>query len=125
LRKQQMLTDDDVRGTDRLVLILKLMPSWVTAEWMAQQWRDGRRVKVKIGSCPTLTLLQTRKIFACDSFWCHLAAGAVSRQQAIPVPASLIWSGRQILQQIKGRWVEPLQIVEEECKRVARAARMR
>jgi hypothetical protein len=66
LRKQQMLTDDDVRGTDRLVLILKLMPSWITAEWMAQQWRDGRRVKAKIGSCPTLTLLQTRKIFACD-----------------------------------------------------------
>jgi hypothetical protein len=31
----------------------------------------------------------------------------------------LIWSGQQILQQIKGRWVEPLQIVEEECKRVA------
>ena len=40
-RKQQLLTDGDGRGTGRLALILKPMPSRVTAEWMAQQWRDG------------------------------------------------------------------------------------
>jgi hypothetical protein len=28
------------------------MPRRVTAEWMAQQWRDGRRTKSKIGSYP-------------------------------------------------------------------------
>ena len=46
-RKQQTLTDGEGRGTGRLVLILKPMPTRVTAEWMAQQWRDGRRVKVE------------------------------------------------------------------------------
>jgi len=37
---------------DTLVLILKPMPTRITAEWMAQQWRDGRRIKSKIGSYP-------------------------------------------------------------------------
>ena len=40
-RKQKTLTDGEGRGTGRLVLILKPMPTRVTAEWMAQQWRDG------------------------------------------------------------------------------------
>ena len=49
-RKQESLTDGEGRGTGRLVLILKAMPTRVTAEWMAQQWRDGKRTKSKIGS---------------------------------------------------------------------------
>jgi hypothetical protein len=49
-RKQQLLADGEGRGTGRLVLILKPMPTRVTTEWMAQQWRDGRRVKSKIGA---------------------------------------------------------------------------
>jgi hypothetical protein len=44
-RKQQLLVDGEGRGTGRLVLILKPMPTRVTATWMAQQWRDGRRTK--------------------------------------------------------------------------------
>ena len=51
-RKQKILSDGEGRGTGRLVLILKPMPNRVTAEWMAQQWRDGHRTKSKLGSYP-------------------------------------------------------------------------
>lgn len=65
-RKQQLLADGEGRGTGRLVLILKRMPTRVTAEWMAQQWRDGRRVKSKIGSYPAISLSQAREIYNRD-----------------------------------------------------------
>ncbi len=65
-RKQESLTDGEGRGTGRLVLILKPMPTRVTAEWMAQQWRDGRRTKSKIGSYPAMTLSEAREIFKRD-----------------------------------------------------------
>jgi hypothetical protein len=39
------------------------MPKRVLAEWMAQQWRDGRRTKSKIGSYPALSLADARAIF--------------------------------------------------------------
>jgi integrase len=65
-RKQEALADGVGRGTGRLVLILKPMPTRVTAEWMAQQWRNGRRTKSKIGSYPTLSLSDAREIFKRD-----------------------------------------------------------
>jgi integrase len=65
-RKQQTLADGEGRGTGRLILILKPMRSRVTAEWMAQQWRDGRRAKQKIGSYPALSLAGAREIFQRD-----------------------------------------------------------
>src|SRR6516164_4183984 len=65
-RKQQTLTDGEGRGTGRLVLILKPMPTRVTAHWMAQQWRDGRRTKHKIGSYPALSLSDARTAFKRD-----------------------------------------------------------
>src|ERR1700730_6109439 len=65
-RKQQTLTDGEGRGTGRLVLILKPMPTRVTAEWMAQQWRDGRRTKHKIGSYPSMPLSEAREVFKRD-----------------------------------------------------------
>jgi integrase len=65
-RKQQVLADGEGRGTGRLVLVLKPMPKRVTADWMAQQWRDGRRTKSKIGSYPAMSLSDAREIFKRD-----------------------------------------------------------
>lgn len=65
-RKQETLTDGEGRGTGRLALILKPMPTRVTAEWMAQQWRDGKRTKSKIGSYPAMSLAGAREIFKRD-----------------------------------------------------------
>jgi len=38
----------------------------VTADWMAQQWRDGRRTKKKLGAYPSMSLAQAREIFKRD-----------------------------------------------------------
>ena len=65
-RKQVSLTDGEGRGTGRLVLVLKPMPKRVTAEWMAQQWRDGKRSKAKIGNYPSISLAQAREVFKRD-----------------------------------------------------------
>ena len=65
-RKQETLTDGEGRGTGRLVLFLKPMPTRVTADWMAQQWRDGRRTKSKIGSYPATSLSDARDVFNRD-----------------------------------------------------------
>jgi integrase len=65
-RKQENLPDGEGRGTGRLVLVLKPMPKRVTADWMAQQWRHGKRTKKKIGSYPSMPLAQAREIFKRD-----------------------------------------------------------
>jgi integrase len=65
-RKQEMLTDGEGRGTGRLALVIKPMPKRVTADWMAQQWRDGKRTKSKIGAYPTMSLADAREIFKRD-----------------------------------------------------------
>ena len=65
-RKQENLADGEGRGTGRLVLVLKPMPKRVTADWMAQQWRDGKRTKKKIGAYPSMSLAQAREIFKRD-----------------------------------------------------------
>ncbi len=64
--KQESLIDGDGRGTGRLVLILKPMPTRVTADWMAQQWRDGKRTKKKLGAYPSMSLAQAREVFKRD-----------------------------------------------------------
>ncbi len=64
--KQENLVDGEGRGTGRLVLVLKPMPTRVTADWMAQQWRDDRRTKKKIGAYPSTSLAQARELFKRD-----------------------------------------------------------
>jgi integrase len=65
-RRQRTFTEGEGRGTGRLLLILKPMPTRITAEWMAQQWRDGRRTKAKIGDYPSMPLVQAREVFRRD-----------------------------------------------------------
>ena len=65
-QKQENLADGDGRGTGRLVLVLKPMPKRVTADWMAQQWRDGKRTKKKIGAYPSMSLVDARAVFKRD-----------------------------------------------------------
>lgn len=64
--KQENLADGEGRGTGRLILALRPMPTRVTADWMAQQWRDGRRFKKKIGAYPSTSLAQARELFKRD-----------------------------------------------------------
>jgi integrase len=64
--KQENLVDGEGRGTGRLVLVIKPMPMRVTAEWMAQQWREGKRIKKKLGAYPSLSLAQAREVFKRD-----------------------------------------------------------
>lgn len=64
--RQVNLADGEGRGTGRLVLVLKPMPKRVTAEWMAQQWRDGKRTKAKLGNYPSISLVQAREVFKRD-----------------------------------------------------------
>ncbi len=65
-RKQENLPDGEGRGTGRLVLVLKPMPKRVTADWMAQQWRNGKRKKKKLGAYPSMSLAQAREVFKRD-----------------------------------------------------------
>lgn len=65
-QKQENLADWEGRGTGRLILVLKPMLKRVTAEWMAQQWHDGKRTKKKIGAYPSTPLAEARAIFKRD-----------------------------------------------------------
>ena len=64
--KQETLLDGEGRGTGRLALVVKAMPTRVTADWMAQQWRDDKRIKKKLGSYPSMSLALAREIFQRD-----------------------------------------------------------
>jgi len=45
---------------------MKPMPTRVTADWMAQQWRDQKRLKKKLGSYPSMSLGKAREVFTRD-----------------------------------------------------------
>src|ERR1700761_4867289 len=65
-RKEETLSEGGGRGVGRLTLVLKPMPTRVTSVWMAQQWRDGKRTKSKIGDYPTMPLAEARDVFKRD-----------------------------------------------------------
>lgn len=64
--KQLSLIDGEGHRTERHVLVMKPMPTRVTADWMAQQWRDQKRLKKKLGSYPSMSLSQAREVFKRD-----------------------------------------------------------
>lgn len=64
--KQVTLVDGEGHGTGRLILVMKPMPTRVTADWMAQQWRDAKRLKKKLGSYPSMPLSKARELFNRD-----------------------------------------------------------
>lgn len=77
--KQLSLVDGEGHGTGRLVLVIKSMPTRVTADWMAQQWRDKKRLKKKLGSYPSMTLAQAREVFNRDF------AGMIQKGRSIKI----------------------------------------
>jgi len=77
--KQLNLIDGDGHGTGRLILVMKPMPTRVTADWMAQQWRDEKRVKKKLGSYPSMPLSKAREVFNRDF------AGMIQKGRSIKI----------------------------------------
>jgi integrase len=57
------LKDDGERGAGRLALLIRPTSSRSTAEWYAVYYRGGRRVMLKIGLYPLLSLADARKRF--------------------------------------------------------------
>lgn len=78
-QKQLSLVDGEGHGTGRLVLVMKPMPTRVTADWMAQQWRDQKRIKKKLGSYPAMPLSKAREVYNRDF------AGMIQRGRSIKI----------------------------------------
>lgn len=78
-QKERILVDGEGHGTGRLVLVLRPWPTRVTSDWMAQQWRDGKRVKKKLGAYPSMSLSEAREIFARDF------GAAIQRKRSIKI----------------------------------------
>ncbi|CAM5766487.1 MAG: tyrosine-type recombinase/integrase [Rhizobiales bacterium] len=78
-QKQLSLVDGEGHGTGRLVLVMKPMPTRVTADWMAQQWRDQKRIKKKLGSYPAMPLSKAREVYNRDF------AGMIQKGRSIKI----------------------------------------
>lgn len=75
----ELLTEGEGRGTGRLVIRVKATRCRVVAEWLAQQWRDNKRVRVKIGDYPSMTVEEARETFERDF------ANAIQKRRSIRI----------------------------------------
>ncbi|HCK84805.1 MAG TPA: integrase [Hyphomonadaceae bacterium] len=64
--KEEWLRDGEGRGVGRLILVITPCATRVMKQWMVQQYRNGRPIKVKIGNYPTMSLLEAREVFERD-----------------------------------------------------------
>lgn len=82
------LSDGDGKGTGRLRLTIRPMPSRTLAEWYAVQWRDGKRTQAKLGAYPSMSLKEARERFAID-FATTIQSGASIRLAASDKPGTV------------------------------------
>lgn len=86
--KPLALSDGDGKGTGRLRLTIRPMPSRTLAEWYAVQWRDGKRTQAKLGAYPAMNLKEARERFAGD-FATAIQSGASIRLIAGDKPGTV------------------------------------
>lgn len=65
-QQTEMLTEGEGRGVGRLVLRIRATSRRVVAEWFAQQWRDNKRFRVKLGDYPAMSVAEARETFERD-----------------------------------------------------------
>lgn len=87
-QKPETLADGEGRGTGRLVLVIKPMPTRVTSNWFAQQWLEGKRKLKKLGDYPHMSLADAREIFTRD-FSAAINKGASIKVQGDTRPGTV------------------------------------
>jgi integrase len=60
------LKDPGERGAGRLAIVIRPMAGRVAAEWYAVYYRGGKRVTAKLGSYPTMPVVEARAKFQTD-----------------------------------------------------------
>lgn len=78
-KKQETLADGEGRGTGRLILVIKPMPTRIVTNWYAQQWINNKRRLSKMGDYPHVSLSDARTVFERDF------AGAINKGLSIKV----------------------------------------
>ncbi len=87
-QKPETLADGEGRGTGRLVLVIKPMPTRVTSNWFAQQWLEGKRKLKKLGEYPHMSLADAREVFTRD-FSAAINKGASIKVQGDTRPGTV------------------------------------
>lgn len=87
-QKPETLADGEGRGTGRLVLVIKPMPTRVTSNWFAQQWLEGKRKLKKLGEYPHMSLADAREVFNRD-FSAAINKGASIKVQGDTRPGTV------------------------------------
>ncbi|MBX3428641.1 MAG: tyrosine-type recombinase/integrase [Hyphomonadaceae bacterium] len=64
--RSEILRDGEGRGVGRLLLVLRPRQKRLTTYWSAAQYREGRKVQIKIGDYPSMGLAEAREVFQRD-----------------------------------------------------------